>query len=190
MSIIDLDEAFYIQSDGGVTFSGGEPMAQPEMLAELLALCKARGYHTTLDTCGYASWETFESVLPDIDLVMYDLKLIDPELHRRYTGVSNDRILSNLRKIAESGKKFWVRVPIIPGITDTPENLSAIAKFLSDLPKPAEVHLLPYHDVAKTKYNNLGKAYKLGPISSPTDDDLLVMDTYFEKAGIPVQHGG
>ena len=190
MAIINLDQAFYLQSGGGVTFSGGEPLAQPDLLAELLRACKAKGYHTTLDTCGYAPWETIETLLPDLDLVMYDLKLMDAGLHKQYTGVTNEIILRNLSKLALSGKPYWVRIPIVPGITDSPENLGAIVEFLKGLPKPSEVHLLPYHDVAMTKYSNLGKNYKLDLVTLPTEADLLLLDSYFEKAGMPVLHGG
>lgn len=190
MAIIDLDQAFYQQSGGGVTFSGGEPLAQPELLAELLSACKARGYHTTLDTCGHAPWETLERLLPDIDLVMYDLKLMDPLLHQRYTGVTNEVILRNLTNLARTGKPYWVRVPVVPGITDTAENLSAMAEFLGKLPTPVEIHLLPYHNVAETKYANLGKTYKLGSVALPTEFDLANLDYYFDKAGFTIQHGG
>lgn len=190
MAIIDLDQAFYAQSGGGVTFSGGEPFSQPELLAEFLTACKQRGYHTAVDTCGYAPWKTILSLLPKIDLVMYDLKLMDPVLHMRYTGVSNEQILSNLRNLADSGKVYWVRMPIIPGVTDTPKNLSAIATFLGELPKPAKVNLLPYHNVASTKYLNLGKTCELEVVPVAGEADLLSLDAYFEKAGISVQHGG
>lgn len=190
MAMIDLDQAFYLQSEGGVTFSGGEPLAQPELLAELLSACKARGYHTTLDTCGHAPWETLARLLPDINLVMYDLKLMDPVLHQHYTGVTNEVILRNLTNLARSGKPYWVRVPVIPSITDTPKNLSAMAEFLGKLPMPVEIHLLPYHNVAETKYTNLGKTYKLGSVAVPTEIDLSNLDYYFDKADFKIQHGG
>jgi len=190
MAIIDLDQAFYAQSAGGVTFSGGEPLLHPELLAELLSACKQHGYHTAVDTCGYVVWETLKSLLPMIDLVLYDLKLMDPVLHKRYTGVSNGLILDNLRQLSETGKPYWVRVPVIPGITDTAANLSAMATFLSDLPTPTKVFLLPYHNVAATKYQNLGQSYLLESMKVPGETELALMDVIFSKAGIPVQHGG
>lgn len=189
MAVLELDKAFY-RHQGGVTFSGGEPLSQPKLLAELLLACRQKGIHVAVDTCGYAPSDLFLSLLPHIDLVLYDLKLMDPEMHKRFTGVSNELILHNLSLLATSGTPYWVRVPVIPGVTDTPANLSEITTFLAGLPTPPKVFLLPYHNVASNKYANLGLSYKLAPLPVPTEAELARLDTFFSTAGVPVQHGG
>lgn len=190
MKIIDQDKAFYLESNGGVTFSGGEPLAQPDLLRELLVQCKARGYHTALDTSGNAAWGVIEPLLDKLDLILFDLKLMSSDLHRQYTGVGNELILSNLRKLAERLVPIWIRVPIIPGVNDGKANLSAMAEFLSELKLQTRVFLLPYHHVATTKYANVGHEYKLEPTHIPTEAEMTALDHYFKQAGIPVQHGG
>lgn len=190
MKIIDQDKAFYLESNGGVTFSGGEPLAQPDLLQELLEQCKARGYHTALDTSGNAAWGVIEPLLDKLDLILFDLKLMSSDLHRHYTGAGNELILSNLRELAKRMVSVWIRVPIIPGVTDGEANLSAMAEFLSELKPQTRVFLLPYHHVATTKYANVGHDYKLEPTHIPTEAEMTALDYYFKQAGIPVQHGG
>ena len=124
------DLVFYETSHGGVTFSGGEPMQQADFLAEILPHCQRSGLHVALDTCGMAAWEQYEKVLPYVDLVLYDLKIMDPLRHREVTGSSNERILQNVRRIARSGKPLWIRTPIIPGYTDAADNIAAIGRFV------------------------------------------------------------
>ncbi|GAP13044.1 glycyl-radical enzyme activating protein family [Longilinea arvoryzae] len=190
LAAIERDQAFYAQSGGGVTFSGGEPLAQPEFLLELLRACKAAGLHTALDTCGLAAWEQFERVLPLVDLVLYDLKLMDAERHRQYTGVSNQHILSNLQRLCEQGKPVWLRLPLIPGVNDDEANLSAAAAFAAGLAGRPPVFLLPYHNSAAAKYAGLGLPYRLPGVVSPDEAHLHAAAEFFTRAGLNVTFGG
>jgi pyruvate formate lyase activating enzyme len=161
MAIIRRDIAFYDESGGGVTLSGGEPLDQPAFTAALLCACKAEDIHTALDTSGYGQWEILDDLSPDVDLFLYDVKIMDDALHRQFTGVSNQLILENLRRLAESGHKLILRVPLIPGITDGEENLRAVAQLAQSLPNILRVDLLPYHDTARQKYQRMGLEYPL-----------------------------
>ena len=140
---------------GGFTFSGGEPLLQKDFLTELLTLLQA--YHLCIETSGYTDAETFQTVLGLLDFVIMDLKIADTESHLRYTGVENGRILTNFRLLQQSGKPFIVRTPLIPGITDTEENLSAVAKIVGD----AVWEKIPYNEMAGAKYKMLGMTYQL-----------------------------
>lgn len=140
-------------SFGGFTFSGGEPLAQPEFLLEMLQLLK--GHHLCIETSGYTDEETFREVLSHLDYVMMDLKLADSAMHKKFTGVSNDKILKNLDILRESGLPCVIRTPLIPGITDTEENLTAIKKLVAGF----EHELLPYNDFAEAKYQMLDIPY-------------------------------
>lgn len=140
--------------DGGVSFSGGEPLMQAAFLAEVID--RLQGLHVVLGTSGQAAEEDFRSVAARCDLVLFDLKLIDPEAHRRWTGTDNRAILRNLAVLAELGKPFCIRVPLVPGVTDTLANLRAIARLLRTLPAPPRVELLPYNSAAGGKYKACG----------------------------------
>ena len=162
LAMLLKDQVFYETSHGGVTFSGGEPMQQADFLVELLPECKRSGLHVALDTCGMATWEKYEKVLPFVDLVLYDLKILDPNRHRAVTGSSNERILHNARRIARSGKPMWIRTPVIPGYTDDMANIAAIGRFVGEeLPGVQRWDLLAYTNMASPKYQRLGRAYPL-----------------------------
>jgi pyruvate formate lyase activating enzyme len=178
-------QAPILQEIGGVTFSGGEPLAQAAFLSEVLE--KLEGLHVVLDTSGYAGPAAFERVARKCDLVYFDLKLIDAELHRRYTGCSNAPIFENLRRLSELGVPFVVRVPLVPGVTDTHENLAAIAGTVRGLPGLVRVDLLPYNRAAGGKYASLGMTFEPG-----FDETAEVhVDTRpFIEAGIVVQVAG
>lgn len=154
------DRPFYGQQ-GGVTFTGGECMLQPEFLAELLKACRAEQIHTAVDTAGDVPWQRLEAILPDTDLFLYDVKLMDEQLHKKYTGVSNRRILDNLRGLLTHGAKVWIRVPVIPGVNDGAGEQKALEAFLRDLPQPEKVEYLPYHTMGENKYPALGREYQL-----------------------------
>ena len=159
---IDKDRVFYETSGGGVTLSGGEPMQQWEFCAELLGLCKAAGIPAALDTCGVAARERYEAVLPLVDMVMLDLKIMDDERHRAATGVSNTIILENARRIAAAGKILWVRTPVVPGFTDDEANITALGLFIRDELKTVERwDLLAYMNLGKPKYHRLDLPYTL-----------------------------
>ena len=157
MEEVMKDLTFYKNSHGGVTFSGGEPLMQGEFLTELLTLSKERGLHTAIETSGYAAPEAFTRLITAVDYVMMDLKLADDGAHRRYTGVSNKPILENLAILRKSGKPFLLRTPLIPGITDTEENLTALAAIVGSDPWEK----LPYHSAARDKHERLGLPYFL-----------------------------
>ena len=153
-------QASILQEIGGVTFSGGEPLAQAAFLSEVID--KLEGLHVVLDTSGYAEAAAFERVAAKCDLVYFDLKLIDAELHRRYTGCGNAPILSNLRRLSGMDVPYVVRVPLVPGVTDTSANLAAIARTAQGLPGLLRVDLLPYNRAAGGKYASLGMTFQPG----------------------------
>ncbi|WP_176761047.1 glycyl-radical enzyme activating protein [Desulforhopalus singaporensis] len=170
---IKKDSIFYRKSGGGVTFSGGEPFRQPEFLAELLATCKKAGIHTAVETCGLFNWETAADCIDLIDFVMFDLKHMDDRHHRRLTGASNSLVLENAEKMARAGVDMVIRIPIIPSINDSEENIRATAGFVREkLDTALGIEPLPYHRLGLTKYAALGLDYKLSDISSPDDDHI------------------
>jgi pyruvate formate lyase activating enzyme len=167
---IERDVVFYDQSGGGVTLSGGEPLLQHRFATELLRTCKARGIHTTLDTSGYAAWKVVAEAAEHTDLFLYDLKLMDDERHRQYTGVSNRLILDNLQRLSAAGAQVLVRIPFIPGINDDEDNLIQTQRFLAGLPRLVGVEVLPYHDIARAKYSALELAYRLPGVITPSPE--------------------
>lgn len=186
---IEKDRVFYEQSGGGVTFSGGEAMCQPDALAELARNCRERGIHVAVDTCGYAPFSSFEKVMEYTDLFLYDIKLMDSELHQEYTGRDGLLILDNLRRLSEMGANVNLRLPIIGGINDDEENIGKILEFI-DGTGIREVNLLPYHDIARNKYSRLGRKYEGGEMSVPTEERMNELKARFEKSGYKVKIGG
>ena len=150
------DKDFYDASGGGVTFSGGECMLQIDFLEEMLKKCKENGIHTAVDTAAHVPYSYFERIMPYTDLFLYDLKCMDSEKHKKYTGVSNEQILENLSKLLDSGKRVWVRVPIVPSVNDTDEDVMAIRDYLRSHGSPERIELLTYHAMGKHKYDALG----------------------------------
>jgi pyruvate formate lyase activating enzyme len=156
------DRAFYETSGGGVTFSGGEPMMQADFLAEILPRCKASGLHVALDTCGGFPWDRYERVLPWVDLFLLDLKLMDNERHKAATGVGNELIHENARRLSAAGAPLWIRTPVIPGYTDTPGDIRDIGRFIRDeLPNVERWDLLAYTNLGRPKYHRLDLPYPL-----------------------------
>jgi pyruvate formate lyase activating enzyme len=189
LDAIERDTAFYDQSGGGVTISGGEPLAQPDFLRELLRACQARGLHTTLDTCGCAPWEALDSVRQYVDLFLYDLKLMDDERHRAFTGVSNRPILENLRRLSREGHRIVLRVPVIPGINDDEENLRAMRTFAADLPHLERVDLLPYHRIGRDKYQRLGKPCPMPETEPPSEARMAEIAQILGSFGVEIRQG-
>jgi pyruvate formate lyase activating enzyme len=187
---VERDRIFYDQSGGGVTLSGGEPLAQPEFCRELLAELQARGVHTALDTSGLAAWETLASCAEKADLVLYDLKMIDDRKHRETTGVSNARILANLKKLAGRKKPIAVRIPLMAGINDGPADIRAAIEFLKPLPSVKTVGLLRYHKGGQEKYKNLGQESRFQIFDSPSDERIGEIRQAFVTAGYNVRIGG
>ena len=164
---IERDVVFYDQSGGGITLTGGEPLFQHRFAIAVLKACKEHAIHTALDTSGYADWKVVAQVAQSTDLFLYDLKLMDDNRHRKYTGVSNRRILANLRRLSEQGAQIIVRVPLIPNVNDDEDNLCRIRDLLADLPHLSGVEVLPYHDIARAKYSALDLAYRLPEAVTP-----------------------
>lgn len=175
-----LEDRDIFGADGGVTFSGGEPLMQHGFVCETARLLKSEGIHLAIETSSYANPEVYRETVSLFDYVMADLKLYDAEMHGKYTGVKNDRILENLRWLMQSGKEFVIRVPLIPGITDRWENLSAIAEFAGDSP----VELLPYNTMAGAKYAAVGREFGMDPLEKQTADALGQMVSLFRNARV------
>ena len=152
------DKAFYETSGGGVTFSGGECMLQTDFLLEILKKCKENGIHTAVDTAGYIPWDKFKKILPYTDLFLYDIKSMNDEIHKEYTGVTNTLILENLAKLLKINVDVWVRIPVIPGVNDTEEEMKKIKNFFDTKGYPKKIELLPYHAMGEHKYASLGKS--------------------------------
>jgi pyruvate formate lyase activating enzyme len=196
MTVILKDKVFYQESSGGVTFSGGEPLLQPGFLHDLLTACKAEGLHTTVDTSGYATQEIIEKIYPLTDLFLYDLKLIEDAEHLKYTGVSNKLILKNLLFLIRQRINTIIRVPVVPGITDTRKNIEGIKNFLCLLTKDCQpgyllnVNLLPYHSIANNKYKRFHLGNKMTGIKEIKKETLIPLKEEFEKEGFIVKIGG
>lgn len=152
------DKRFYEASNGGVTFSGGECMLQIDFLLQILKKCKENNLHTAVDTAGHIPWKHFEKILPYTDLFLYDIKVMDTEIHKKHTGVDNALILENLSKLLKSGKKVWVRVPVVPLVNDTEYEMNKIKAFFDTNGYPQKTELLPYHAMGEHKYTALGKS--------------------------------
>ena len=183
------DRLFYEQSDGGVTFSGGEPLAQPDFLKSLLQKCREEKLHTAVDTSGLAPKDTLKEIAELVDLFLFDLKLIDEELHEQYTGVGNERILENLDFLVNEGREVELRFPLIPGITDREENIEGIKGLISEKPGLHKISILPFHDVEK-KYSQLGLHFELAGVEPPDEKDIQGIVREFETTGIKVEVGG
>jgi pyruvate formate lyase activating enzyme len=189
LSIVEKDRIFYERSGGGVTLSGGEPLMQPEFSAALLAACKKKGLNTAIETSGYQKWELFLPILENTDLVLFDIKMMDSDLHRKTIGVPNKLILENAKKIVELGKDIIVRIPIIPGYNDSIENLRNTAEFAANI-GIKEVHLLPYHRLGESKYNQLGRIYNLKDVNVPSTNYIESLTQIFIKNNLKTQVGG
>lgn len=184
------DRIFYDDSGGGVTISGGEPLTQPQFLAALLAACQAEGIHTAVDTCGFAPLEDVLSIAPLTDLFLYDLKMMDDDVHRRVTGVSNALILENLAALSRQHNNIWIRVPVIPGFNDNHRHLDAIARFAASIEGVRQINLLPFHELGMHKNEHLGREEFQEPCPSPSANGLKAAADRFRAAGVPVHIGG
>ena len=172
MADIEREIPFYDESGGGATFSGGEPLMQPTFLSALLKACRAQEIHTVVDTSGFANWRVFEQICEDVDLFLYDLKHMDGIRHREVTGVPNDVILENLRRLSSAGARCIVRIPLIPGINDDEKNLVESGKFLASLSGIEGVELMGYHNIAQAKYEALGREYALIGTKAPSEEAM------------------
>jgi pyruvate formate lyase activating enzyme len=183
MNVVRRDAVYYENSGGGVTFSGGEPTAQPRFLAACAQQCQEEGIHTALDTCGFVEWTVLNTVLPHIDLVLFDLKHMDSQKHEQLTGAQNDLILGNLQRIDQGAKPIWIRIPLIPGYNDSKENLGRIAEMARHLTAVTKISILPHNSAAGAKYRLIGRDYGLEGLEYPKDreQDILRIFATAEK---------
>lgn len=182
------DRDFYETSGGGVTFSGGEPLFQVRFLKEILQKCAKEGIHTAVDTSGYAAEEKFRQINDLTGLYLYDIKLMNDELHKKYTGVSNRLILNNLRFLSDSGKRIFIRIPLIPSTTDTDENIISIIKYLKNI-NFEQINLLSYHRHAESKYIRLGLKFGADIIDNPSDKIHEIKEMFISE-GFKTVTGG
>ena len=156
MDAVLRDKAFYDNSNGGMTISGGEPLAHFDFTLELLEMAHEEGIRTAIETCGFAPWEHYQKLLPHVDLFLWDIKAVNPEKHRRFTGQDNATILHNLRMLDMAGAAYRIRCPIVPGLNDEPTDLSAIAALANSLENPLGIDVEPYHPLGVSKNRRLG----------------------------------
>lgn len=183
------DKIFYEQSNGGVTVSGGEPLIQIDFVEELLKKLKKENIHTAVDTCGAVNFENLKIVSPYTDVFLYDIKLMDDEKHKAFTGMSNKLILDNLKKLSQIHENINIRMPIIEGVNADEQHITDTIEFIKNL-NIKNVNLLPYHDIAKHKYKKLHIIYEDEKMSKPSDDKMQKFKKMFEKEGYKVKIGG
>ena len=185
------DKMFYDASGGGVTVSGGEPLTHPDFVAELFALCRGEGIGTCVETCGCVPPGAFRTVLPLTDLFYFDLKLMDGEKHREYTGLGNRNILENARFLAGTGAALLFRQPLIPGVNDTEENVRATADFIRGLGREdLQLQLIPYHRMGASKYAALDIPYTLEGLQPVTGEEAETVRAMYEAVGVPCTVSG
>ncbi|MCT8978426.1 glycyl-radical enzyme activating protein [Clostridium sp. CX1] len=189
MREIIKDEVFYDESNGGVTFSGGEPLIHADFLAQLLKLCKERGIHTAVDTSGYVAWENFEKIFDKVDLFLFDLKHMNNDMHKKYMDVPNDLILENLKKLSDKNCNIFIRMPIIAGVNDDSEHIEKAIEFIEKL-NVLQVNLLPYHKMGMDKYRRLKMDYRLSGMEKPSNERMEEIADKFKKSGIRIKIGG
>jgi pyruvate formate lyase activating enzyme len=184
------DRIFFQDSGGGVTFSGGEPLAQPEFLRALLTASRGHGLHTAVDTCGFAPRENLLGLAPLVDLFLFDVKLIDDARHRDLTGLPTGPILDNLRALVDAHPSVWIRVPIVPGHTDDEADVAAIAALVGELPRVHHVSLLPFHATGGAKARRLGRPAPLESLAPPPPERMETLAGLFRERGLAVSIGG
>lgn len=192
LEILERERIFISQSNGGVTFSGGEPMLQTEFLVEALKACRENGYNTAVDTSGYSQAVNYKKIIPYTDLFLFDLKHPDDEKHLKYTGVSNKLIISNFKYLIESGKEIMVRIPVIPGFNDDMQSLNDFSELLtkSSAGNLKKICLLPYHRIGASKYKRFGIPRRMDEVKPPSHERMKELKAYFAETGIKVKIGG
>jgi pyruvate formate lyase activating enzyme len=181
------DRMFYQNSGGGVTVSGGEPLSQNQFVRAFLEQCKRAGLHTALDTSGYGRWEALEALLPLIDLLLFDIKHLDSDAHKRTTGVGNELILGNLEK-ASRMTPLWLRIPLIAGFNDSPDHIKRIARLGKAL-GARKISLLPYHEGGRSKNEQLGRPDQPPELKAPSDEHIQTLQGIVEREGLTVTIG-
>ncbi len=189
LSEIEKDVLFYDESGGGVTFSGGEPLMQADFLEAVLVECRRRRIHTAVDTCGMTDAETFARVAACTDLLLFDVKLVDDERHRRVTGASNACVLANLHHLADSGRPVRIRFPLVPGINDRPDDVAALGDVVRSMGL-RRVDVLPYHRAGIAKYDRLNAEYRLRDTQPPSAEAVVAAVDTLAGFGLDVHVGG
>lgn len=189
VGLLERDRIFYDESGGGVTFSGGEPLMQPDFVIESVDACKDAGMHVAVDTCGLCDTQALLEVASAADLFLFDLKIMDEDRHRAFTGASNVRILQNLERLAAVHRNIVVRFPLVPGVNDDDENVRALGAFLASL-RLTRVDVLPYHRAGLAKYQRLHRAYALPTTQPPSADLRAHVSRLLEGCGLLVSPGG
>ncbi|MBW1819944.1 MAG: glycyl-radical enzyme activating protein [Deltaproteobacteria bacterium] len=182
------DDAFYRNSGGGITVSGGEALSQPDFVRRLLKISRQKGLHTTLDTTGSVAWEDMERVLPYVDLILWDIKHLDTHVHKQATGVGNELILENIDRAAGLGKRIWLRMPLIAGFNDDPEHIAEITALAIKV-GAEKISLLPYHEGGVSKSEQLGRPYPFPQGKTPSDEHIAYLKEIIEGEGIKVSVG-
>lgn len=191
MNEIEKEIVFFDESEGGVTFSGGEPLQQFGFLMALLTASREKDIHTTLDTAGFCSEEKFRKLIGKVDLFLYDLKLMDDNQHKKFTGISNRVILNNLKILSDEGANVILRFPVVPEITNTRENIDALKTYVKSLnPGIKDIHLLPYHTTGKKKYERFNIPDRMKGMKTISKNDLTGLKEEFEEIGYEVRIGG
>ena len=189
MEVIEKDYEFYVKSGGGVTVSGGEPLLQADFVEQLLNRCKKRNINTAIETCGFVNWDSFQRILPYTDLIFFDLKHIHPEEHKKYTGVGNEQIISNLAKLNKSFNHIIVRIPYIPGFNDSVDTQRGMFNLIGQLDNVEKVEILPYHRLGSQKYDGLGRQYTLESLLPVEKSGIKFLEDLGRECGIMVQIG-
>jgi len=192
MEEIKKDILFYKNSGGGVTFGGGEPLLYPGFISAVASRCQSEGIPVAIETCGFASWRNFEKILDNIDLVMFDIKHMDPKIHKELCGRSNQLILENLKRLSPRDDiEVIVRVPIIPGLNDSEDNINNTIRFVASLRGNIKgMELLPYHKFGENKYERLGQKYALTGLKIPSDEHMQNIKRAMEGYRLNIQIGG
>lgn len=190
IQLAEQDRPFFEESQGGVTLSGGEPLMQAQFAANLLEALHQSDIHTAVDTCGHAPWESFEKILPHTDLVLYDLKLVDANKHKKYTGVDNALILNNFQTLCKHKQPMHVRIPLIPDITDTNENIDGLMHLLKGQEAVKRIDLLPYHAISISKYQRFGMPFRMDEALRLDQEKATAIYTQLQQAGLPAVYEG
>lgn len=188
--ILQRDMIFFDESGGGVTFSGGEPLSQVKFLKEIMIRCNNNGIHTAVDTSGFANQESLKKIIPYTDIFLYDLKIMDPDIHQKYTSVSNSLILKNLEYLVKNEAKIIIRIPLIPDITFESTNLEKMIRFLKNLDFNPEINLLPFHRIAEGKYKRLNITNRLKGKKELSDEEIFNIAKRFQSNDFKVKVGG
>lgn len=184
---IERDIPFYKRSGGGVTFSGGEPLIQKDFLRALLEECKNRGIHTAVDTAGSTTWKNFEEIINLVDLFLYDIKSLDEEKHKQVTGKSNKNILDNLKKLSDLNKRIFIRIPVVPGVNDSKDEMGKIADLLIKRRSVERIELLSFHQLGSGKYKNMDKKYTAENLKPLEKGKMVELADVFREKGLEIQ---